>query len=562
MDEQAGEGCEQSKPQVERTSFQLFKIENITVVRPPLLKVYYWEYLDVDKFNAKIAEGQQCIEHNFVIPTSQLNSKPLKIVCWLKNMSKEKLTLQLKRIKNCDCVLKQTRVGFNQFRYLYHCPHRYLVNITQEMIVMNADDLVAMSVIAYFYLFGTYVLTFEMKTSDSRTILMHFHINVVAFDPVDCILTHELIPVNIKDFQRVAQPIWICNKTMQSIQVLFKGRERGFRLINPNLVVPLLSVWPLIVEYRPSEFENHLELSLSFNNVRYKVPISCKGFLTQPEPEKEAPTYDYDCADFLYVIYPNKLEFSTEMNEEQFLMVAVHNYNQKCMDFKWQPYVISRYFSFSFEPSEFNLKAHHSRLCIVSVRTYDKPLHFKRIPAILEVHRILDKSTQIAKQLLTEVESIDNPKWRQDSFVEHVFLHIDIKVNLPKENPIIIMPEADQQKFTVPLLVPFTKSFHTLDQGSQTGHKKNAQCITIFEKLFWEYLSKSSYMRNTSKIPTNLSYSEVINGFTTMKKGSQTSTYDVDKLAIYNIVCYIIADALRDLSKNYRFVPREYLDPI
>lgn len=205
-------------------------------------------------------------------------------------------------------------------------------------------------------------------------------------------------------------------------------------------------------------------------------------------------------------------------------------YNSNNMKLNCFRYVISRYFSFSFEPSEFNLKAHHSRLCIVSVRTYDKPLHFKRIPAILEVHRILDKSTQIAKQLLTEVESIDNPKWRQDSFVEHVFLHIDIKVNLPKEKPIIIMPEADQQKFTVPLLVPFTKSAHTLIQGEQSGHKKNTQCITIFEKLFWEYLSKSNYMRNTSKIPTNLSYSEVISGFATTKKGSQTSTYDVDKL--------------------------------
>uniref|UniRef100_A0A1A9W420 Uncharacterized protein n=1 Tax=Glossina brevipalpis TaxID=37001 RepID=A0A1A9W420_9MUSC len=540
-----GRGCKGSKPEVAKLTFQLFKIENITVIKPPLLKIYYWEYLDIDK---KLSGRQQNIEHNFIIPTSQLNSKPLKIVWWLKNMSKEKLTLQLKRIKNCDCVLKQTRVGVNQFRYLYHCPHRYLVNITQEMIVMNADDLVAMSVIAYFYLFGAYVLTFEMKASDFRKILMHFHINVVAFDPVDCILTHALIPVNIKDFQRIAQPIWICNKTMQSIQVLFKGRERGFRLINPNLVVPLLSVWPLIVEYRPSEFENHLELSLSFNNVRYKVPISCKGFLEQPEPDKEAPTYDYDCADFLYVIYPNKLVFNAEMNEEQFLMVAVHNYNQKCMDFKWQPYVhmislynsnnketnpfsyvISRYFSFSFEPSEFNLKAHHSRLCVVSVRTYDKPLHFKRIPAILEVHRILDKSTQIAKQLLTEVESIDNPKWRQDSFVEHVFLHIDIKVNLPKEKPIIILPEADRQKVIIPLLVPFTKSSRMLNQDLQPGSKKDTQCITVFEKLFWEYLSKSNYMRNTSKIPTNLNYNEVINGFTTMKKGSQTSTYDVDK---------------------------------
>lgn len=157
---------------------------------------------------------------------------------------------------------------------------------------------------------------------------------------------------------------------------------------------------------------------------------------------------------------------------------------------------------------QFTLKPHHKKLCVIRIKTFAKPLDFKRIPAVLEVHRILDKSTQIAQQLLTEIESIDDPKWAESSYCEHVLLHIDLKVKFPKlrrpncEEPFITLP-------AFPLLVPMPNT-----QNDQESDKTNTSTATttIFEKLFWEYLSNPShkFMRENNDIPRNLTYEQVI----------------------------------------------------
>lgn len=115
-------------------------------------------------FNEKLlATEDNHKEHDMHLPTMQLNSKPLKIIFWLRSLSKNNITLQLKRIQNCKCVPMETRVGFNQFRYLYRCPHRRLINLTEELLMMKPNDLVAITMMAYFYIFGEYVLSYELR---------------------------------------------------------------------------------------------------------------------------------------------------------------------------------------------------------------------------------------------------------------------------------------------------------------------------------------------------------------------------------------------------------------
>ena len=71
---------------------------------------------------------------------------------------------------------------------------------------------------------------------------------------------------------------------------------------------------------------------------RYKVVLHGKGYIDKPlnEVEYKVPLLDYECSDFLYIVYPNKLVFETEINDERTLMVVVHNFSQNCMDFHWQ----------------------------------------------------------------------------------------------------------------------------------------------------------------------------------------------------------------------------------
>ena len=83
---------------------------------------------------------------------------------------------------------------------------------------------------------------------------------IIAFDAEKCILTRELIPIDITEYRRFVQPIWVRNFTMNNIQFNFSSKERGIKIMNPNLTVPRQSVWPLMLEYRPSDEDNDVKL--------------------------------------------------------------------------------------------------------------------------------------------------------------------------------------------------------------------------------------------------------------------------------------------------------------
>lgn len=153
----------------------------------------------------------------------------------------------------------KTQVGFNRFRYLYHCPHRRLVNILNDICVIEPNNIMPMTITAQYYLFGQYVLTYELNCSYLKTILLNFHIDIVTFESAKAILSQELLPMDIEEHRRVAQAVWIRNITLQNIKFVFNSKNRNFRLLNPCIIVPRQSVWPLIVEYRPSEYDNKVK---------------------------------------------------------------------------------------------------------------------------------------------------------------------------------------------------------------------------------------------------------------------------------------------------------------
>lgn len=189
-----------------------------------------------------------------------------------------------------------------------------------------------------------------------------------------------------------------------------------------------------------------------------------------------------------------------------------------------------------FNPPIFRLKGHHSKLCVIRVTVLERLVHFRRIPIVLEVHRILDPATLIAKQELDEVESIDDPKWKEDSYMEHVYLQLNIRTSakpaldtsVDSEPGDRIDPTAGPQpcgQFGPGAGAqdpaggdgPSKPASLTQDQRAEMERRelihrlmaKSRLCsneiidlsmaidqrITIFEKLFWKYLSKSKFMR-------------------------------------------------------------------
>ncbi|XP_016979534.1 uncharacterized protein LOC108044885 [Drosophila rhopaloa] len=581
--------------------YQKLMVENLTVIRPPILKIYYWESFDIPGLNRKLRSNKAEHEHTISIPIRQIHSQPLKIVYWLRNLSPRKATLTLKRIQNCQCQPLKTQVGFNQFRQLFHCPHRRLIHINQEILAIKPDEVVALTVTAFFFLYGEHLLTYEVLTEDKRKFLWHFHLEISAFDPEKCLLTKELLPVNIKNYYHVTQPLWVQNITMSHLSFSFASRDRGLKLLNMNLTVPRQSVWPLLVDYRPLDYENEAEIVMSYENAKARYKIKARGVLIDEKEQTDMPLKERECADFLHVIYPNRLSFEVCLREERTQLVNVHNYGQKCMEFRWQSYIINEFFSVVFNPPIFRLKAHHSKLCEIRVSVFDRLVHFRRIPIVLEVHRILDRATLIAKQELEEVESIDDPKWKEDSYLEHVYLHLNIRTNVkpaldtaeelepgdkidPTAGP---DPCAQFGPGTPPSGVgsgdaPTPTPSLTEEQRKEAERKelinrlvaKNKlnpnevielsmaidQRITIFEKLFWKYLSKSRFMRINSERRRQKvvkTYEQVV---CLDEPTPPEITTDIDRNHIIDILSRLMQEAINDLAKNWVFIPSQYYE--
>lgn len=282
----------------------------------------------------------------------------------------------------------------------------------------------------------------------------------------------------------------------------------------------------------------------------------------------------------------------------------------------YSSYIISDFFSITFEPSVFRLKGHHSKLCEIKVSVFDRLIFFRRIPIVLEVHRILDPATLIAKAELAEIESIDDPKWKEDSYVEHAFLHLNIRVHMQNNedrqddniydidgtcapcggvgidpgaggdgSPVVLTEEQQKQTEREELIKRLSmkrklNANEIIELSMAIDHR-----ITIFEKLFWKNLSKSNFMRinpERTRNKFNQTYDQVIvvdnapSPLTNMStnvdhKWVVLKSQLVPKLktslfffayasTILSIISRLMVEAINDLAKNWRFIPPEYYD--
>lgn len=233
-------------------------------------------------------------------------------------------------------------------------------------------------------------------------------------------------------------------------------------------------------------------------------------------------------------------------------------------------YIISDFFAVTFEPSIFRLKGHHSKLCEVKVCVFDRMVFFRRIPIVLEVHRILDRATLIAKAELSEVESIDDPKWKEDSYVEHVFLHLNIRVHVRSSEKVdentdilgtcmpcggvgietaaagdatahpVVPPDVAEREEIIRKLTMKRKlsANEIIDLSMAIDHR-----ITIFEKLFWKYLSKSSFMRISSERGTKKiikTYEQLVNA--NQSRAESLSTNYVDHKLVETVFFFVFSN--------------------
>lgn len=142
-----------------------------------------------------------------------------------------------------------------------------------------------------------------------------------------------------------------------------------------------------------------------------------------------------------------------------------------------------------FLPDIFRIKPKQSKLCVIKVNVEYKKFIFERIPITCEVHQVFCKATNVAKQLLEEIESIDDQKLLKESLIERIFLSVNIKAigRAPIE---IVVPK--ETELSVKLMNP-------LD-------------MEIFERLFYDYLFNGDFARHSKKweAQEELTYEEVV----------------------------------------------------
>jgi len=78
------------------------------------------------------------------------------------------------------------------------------------------------------------------------------------FIPEKCVFSKRLVPISLRNVDRFLEPIWVSNSTMSHLNFSFMSSSRGLCIVNTKLTVPCQSVWPLMLEYRPSDEKNEV----------------------------------------------------------------------------------------------------------------------------------------------------------------------------------------------------------------------------------------------------------------------------------------------------------------
>lgn len=79
-----------------------------------------------------------------------------------------------------------------------------------------------------------------------------------------------------------------------------------------------------------------IEVLLNYDNIKARYKIKARGVVNDEHEITDMPLRDRESADYLYLIYPNRLNFEICFKENRTQLVNVHNYGKECMEFRWQ----------------------------------------------------------------------------------------------------------------------------------------------------------------------------------------------------------------------------------
>jgi len=84
-------------------------------------------------------------------------------------------------------------------------------------------------------------------------------------------------------------------------------------------------------------------MAMIFESMRTKIRVEAEGLAGGLyRAEYTCPITDYECNDFKYVVYPNRVIMESQINTFRSAIISVTNHSLECTEFKWQKYAASR----------------------------------------------------------------------------------------------------------------------------------------------------------------------------------------------------------------------------
>lgn len=458
--------------------------------------------------------------HDVYLPVMPMNSQPFQIQIFLKLAGAEEVFVTMRREKMCRCEAVQTQIGINQFKKIYHCPHRVLLTLSPENFAVHLEQHTELTMRLTFGNNGDTCLRYEILTSNKCILYLNFHIQIIFFDLTKCILTKALSPVRMDDFDCMVQPVWIHNPFAESLNFEFDSLTSNLQVLTHRVYVERGTIAPLFIKFRPTSPEGTITLKIpNFMSNLNTFSLTCSGVDDKNIGIKSSCPKSDGESDFVpFMLSESIVSLQMRRYSEEWRYVEVINNSDFCAEFRWLPYNSPPNYAMYSVNSFVEITVYPEIVIVPPLSRVKCSIHFasqehkcilKNIPLFCEIHRPLTDSMKVARLEVSEVESVDEIRYFECTRITSLFLTFDIVIEKFPKFP-IFSKEGIQNLFTsTEMQTEQKKKICNQVESENLERKVEFELIgeeklypfrldrsfnqEEFEKILWEYIFGNSF---------------------------------------------------------------------
>lgn len=525
-----------------------FRVANISMLTTQLPKAHYWDYLNFNEYdqpyhfmkmflnnpsslNKSLENYTSPITHELFLPVMPMNSQPIQIQLFLKSVSPEEVCAFIKREKVCNCEAVETQVGINKFKKRFHCPHRLLLSLSPDFFALKPNDFAELAMHITYGIPGETILRFEICTSDGCLLYLNFNIQIVMFDLTKCILTKTLSQVRMDDFDCMVQPIWIQNPFAENLNFEFDSETPNLQVLTHRVYVERGTIAPLFVKFRPTIAESVVSIKVSnYMSSHNTCSLTSNGVVSKDiDINSGCPKTDIQSDCIPFKLSESLISLHMRRYSEQWRHIEVINNSDVCAEFRWllynSPtnyalYSVNSFVQITIYP-EIVIVAPKSRVkCSIYLESKEHKCILKTIPIFCEIHRPLTESMKVARNEVTDIESVDDMRYFSCTRIASLFLTLDIVIEKFPRFPLFDKSAVQNLFSSTEIQTEQKKTRICEDSTAESLERKHdleliggevEQSVKLektfdqieFEKILWEFVFSNNFLNLMGPLRNN-----------------------------------------------------------